>query len=614
MVKAMKAKEARRRQLIEATIAVIGRQGYASTTLTQVAGEAGLSPGIVNFYFKSKEQLLAATLEHLAEEYETFWNAMIAEAGESPAAGLKAMIEADFHPAVCTLEKVAVWFAFWAEAPSQPGYRELVSNLEARYFQQTRDLVARLIAESGCRDIDAGMVAGGLNAMIDGLWFDFLIDPRDFDREAAKRTCIAFLRGLFPTAFAETPADRATSGGVIQPVDESSAAGTTNNETLPAWTYRDPEFLALEAQALFTPSWQLVCHASDLRRPGDFATLDLLDHSVFVVRGEDGALRGFHNVCRHRAARLVEGPVGHCARAVECPYHGWTYDLAGRLRAVPAERSFAHLDWDAHGLRPVEVDEVLGFVFVRFGNADSPAGAQTLNDLLAPYADELAAYRPAEMVPLGDLRVLQVPVNWKLLVGNFLEGYEVATAHPGLARLFGRYAVQASGTGVARAIGTLSRQPSPNWSERHYQKLLPPIDHLPADRHRSWCYYSLFPNLGFGVFPDMISLYQVLPVAPDLSLLRLRSYGLPSEDRALRAARFLNERINRQVLKEDMALLKGVQRGLESPSFDTGLLADTETGLRCFFDWLRDALPAARLRRPPPGGPSALRKPDKMGI
>ncbi len=201
MSKASAAKEARQRQLIDATVTSIGRRGYAGTTLTHVAGAAGLSAGIVNFYFKSKEQLLLATLEQIAEEYETFWNEAVAAAGESPAAPLDAMIEADFHPAIFTHEKVSVWFAFWAEAQSQPSYRRLVSKLESRYFESARAMCQRLIDQGGYAGIDAGAVAAGLNAMIDGFWLDFLIDPRDFDRSEAKRTCRLFLSGLFPNEF-----------------------------------------------------------------------------------------------------------------------------------------------------------------------------------------------------------------------------------------------------------------------------------------------------------------------------------------------------------------------------------------------------------------------------
>ena len=152
-------KEARQKQLIEATISSIGRHGYAGTTLNHVAGAAGLSPGIVNFYFKSKDQLLAATLAKLAEEYELFWMAAIEASRQSPAAGLEAMLEADFHPTICTHEKVVVWFAFWSEAQSRPLYKSVVSELEERYHFQTVALFAALIEEGGYTDIDADSAA-----------------------------------------------------------------------------------------------------------------------------------------------------------------------------------------------------------------------------------------------------------------------------------------------------------------------------------------------------------------------------------------------------------------------------------------------------------------------
>jgi len=179
----------------------LSRRGYARTTLTDVAREAGLSPGIVNFYFKSKEQLFIAALEQLGQEYDDFWSAAIAGAGDSPAAALDAMIEADFHPQICTFERVKVWFAFWAEAQIQPSYRELVARFEAASFEQTRGLCLRLIEQGGYRGLDADAVAWGINAMIDGLWFDYLIDPEAFDPEASKRTCRLFLSGLFPREF-----------------------------------------------------------------------------------------------------------------------------------------------------------------------------------------------------------------------------------------------------------------------------------------------------------------------------------------------------------------------------------------------------------------------------
>src|SRR5437899_7633010 len=151
-------KETRQLQLIEATIATIGRRGYAATTLSHVASAAGMSPGIVNFYFRTKEQLLAATLEFIAGEYESSWRTQLATAGDSPAAQLEAMIEADFSPGIFTREKMTVWYAFWAEAPNQPLYETLVSELEQRYWSETRGIVDRLIAEGGYKGLDPDAV------------------------------------------------------------------------------------------------------------------------------------------------------------------------------------------------------------------------------------------------------------------------------------------------------------------------------------------------------------------------------------------------------------------------------------------------------------------------
>jgi TetR/AcrR family transcriptional repressor of bet genes len=206
--------------LIEATVRAIAAHGYTKLTLTDVAGEAGLSPAIVNFYFKSKDQLLVATLEHLGAEYDAFWHAAVAAAGGSPAAALEAMIEADFDPRVFAMEKVKVWFAFWAEAQIQPAYRDLVSRMEAGYYKETHEHCARLIEQGGYR-VDPVAVAYGLNAMIDGLWFDYLIDPEAFDVELAKRSCRLFLAGLFPREFGR-------ADGAIAPVEE---AGDVRSQT-----------------------------------------------------------------------------------------------------------------------------------------------------------------------------------------------------------------------------------------------------------------------------------------------------------------------------------------------------------------------------------------------
>ena len=118
---------------------------------------------------------------------------------------------------------------------------------------------------------------------------------------------------------------------------------------LPGWIYGSERFFKEEQEKIFRPSWQIVCHLSDILKAGDFHTFDFVGESLVVVRGKDGGARAFANVCRHRGARLLDGPVGHCGRIV-CPYHAWTYDLEGRLIGVPMRDDYPALQMHEQGL------------------------------------------------------------------------------------------------------------------------------------------------------------------------------------------------------------------------------------------------------------------------
>jgi nitrite reductase/ring-hydroxylating ferredoxin subunit len=123
---------------------------------------------------------------------------------------------------------------------------------------------------------------------------------------------------------------------------------TEDDFSLPGWTYWDPEFFELERQVVFRKSWHLVCHVNDVREAGDYLTFRFLNESILTVRGTDGRVRSFHNVCRHRAARLVNGEQGNCGKRITCPYHAWTYSNEGRLVGVP--RPTVGADVGAHQL------------------------------------------------------------------------------------------------------------------------------------------------------------------------------------------------------------------------------------------------------------------------
>ena len=375
----------------------------------------------------------------------------------------------------------------------------------------------------------------------------------------------------------------------------------SRDETLPGWTYDNAEFHALEREHLLLSSWALAGHRSDLKAPGDFLSVESCGERGLVVLGADGKLRGFYNTCRHRAHALVSTESGSCGHAIRCPYHGWTYDFEGKLKAIAAEKSFPAIDKAEFGLRPIEVEEFLGFVFVRF----KPGGA-SIADRFAPYRAEMEAYRTAEMVSRGIGWQCDIAVDWKNLIDNYLEGYHVPTGHPGLQRMFGSsYTAEAQPSGVSRQVGIIRDRLSENWSERMYQRIAPQPEHLPEERRRAWCYYTLLPNMALDFYPEKVTSFEVLPMGPGQCRLRARRWTFPEPDRQYRAAQYLNFRINSAVQREDEALVASVQQGLRSRGYSSGIFSEKEAALRQLHEIVRQAVPIARLAEPPTPGTMA---------
>lgn len=359
--------------------------------------------------------------------------------------------------------------------------------------------------------------------------------------------------------------------------------------TLPGWIYRSESFHALEREAIFMRTWQLAGHQNEIPEPGDYLRFDLMGESAIVLRDRGGNIRAFYNVCRHRAFQLLDGTAGHCDKTIRCRYHGFTYGLDGTLVAVPGEVAFDGIDKACHGLRAIELEIFLGLVFIRFGG-DGPSVATQF----APYREALARYRIEEMQPLGPHATVPIGADWKVAVENNVEGYHIAIAHPGLQRLFGRnYRFETGPLGISHAGGVLRDVPSQNWSERHYLALLPEAGHLEPWQGRGWYYYAMFPNLAFDIYPDQIDYFQILPVAPGLAVSRSRAFALPDARREMRAARYLNQRINREVSREDVALVEGVQAGLGSRGYGAGILSGQEARVKQFHDMILAAIPGA---------------------
>lgn len=196
------SRETRQMQLIEATIDSLARRGYSDTTLADVADGAGLSRGIVNFHFESKEKLLVATLQYMSEEYSGHWHAALDRAGSSPANRMWALVAADFDRKICSKRKLAAWCAFWGEAKSRPTYQALCGANDREFNETFVHLCTELKREGGY-DFDPGCIALGLSTMMDGLWLRLMMSD-GLTRDGAHEAAIDFLVTIFPKHFNRT--------------------------------------------------------------------------------------------------------------------------------------------------------------------------------------------------------------------------------------------------------------------------------------------------------------------------------------------------------------------------------------------------------------------------
>ena len=390
-------------------------------------------------------------------------------------------------------------------------------------------------------------------------------------------------------------------------MDDRTVAGRIPKEWdrggLPPWTYHSDELTRLETDVLFRRHWQLACHVSDVPAPGDWVAFDLAGERALVLRGADGRVRAFHNLCRHRGSRVVAGSRGRCERMITCPFHGWRYNLDGTLRGPAFPDSLPKLDRAEHGLKPIGLDFWMGFVFVRFLPGDQPP----VSRVLARHDAEVAPYGTGGMVPAaGEFWTQEIAVNWKAVRDVDNEGYHVPEAHPGLQDLYGgNYYDEPLIDGTTRSFGEFTGRPGRRWSVRHYKKMLPERIGLPLPNRRAWLYVGLFPNTVIALYPDSTLFYQEYPLGARRTVQRGATYRYREESRALRLSRYLSERIDRYTGREDTRLIEWTWEAMESSGFDGIVLSDREYLVRSYHDALRARLPVMTLEHAPARGTAA---------
>ncbi len=198
-------KEVRRKQLIMAAIDSISKRGFSDTTLRHVTETAGLSHGVVNYHFDSKEALYDATLGFLAQEHYATWSQYLADAGPDPARQLESIIRADFDKKICTHTKLAVWFAFWGQAKYRPNYIKIHNKYDNERDQNILDLCSQIISSGGYDDLNPERAARMIETQTDGAWLSLLLYPKVAPRQELLKDCLALLARLFPDHFTAVP-------------------------------------------------------------------------------------------------------------------------------------------------------------------------------------------------------------------------------------------------------------------------------------------------------------------------------------------------------------------------------------------------------------------------
>ncbi|MDQ3871371.1 MAG: Rieske 2Fe-2S domain-containing protein, partial [Chloroflexota bacterium] len=350
--------------------------------------------------------------------------------------------------------------------------------------------------------------------------------------------------------------------------------------TLPARLYRDPAVLELEKDRIFGRTWQLVARADELARVGDVLPATIVDEPIVITHDLDGNLRAFYNVCRHRAGQVCLGPGNR--KSLQCRYHGWTYGLDGQLRAAPEMEETEDFDTSDFALRPVRVERWGPFVFA---NLD-PDAPPLLNVMGAIPAEVAAAGYDVQSMARVERREYLVECNWKVYVDNYLEGYHIPIAHPGLFREldYDAYRVE--------TFRFYSRQHAPIRELKDGQELGRDRRYVRSGsgEDRS-LYYWLFPNTMFNIYPDNLSSNVILPLGPERTLTIFEWFFAQPGTGAGWESMQQTIAFSDEIQREDIEVCEQVQRGLRSRSYEPGRFsAKREQGVFHFQALVREFL------------------------
>jgi len=329
----------------------------------------------------------------------------------------------------------------------------------------------------------------------------------------------------------------------------------TRSYTLPARYYWAPEIFEQEKEAIFYRAWNFVGHVEALREPGDYVTGRILDQGIFVIRGKDGVLRGFHNVCSHRAHELLKGE-GR-AKVITCPYHAWSYHADGRLRTARGCEKVEGFAKEEFCLKPVQVEVFANFVFANLDLSAPPLAGQ-----VPGLEAEMRRYEPdLDKLTFAHRLTFEIKANWKNVVDNYLECYHCTPAHPAFVDLVDIKSYRSVTYGIHSShIGQAGRAGNSAYS----------FEGVGDGREQSFGGWWLWPNLTFNTFPGAgnMTVLHIMPTGPETTYEHFDIYLMdktpqPCEWDAINY-------IDKVLQPEDIGLVESVQRGLHSRGYHQG--------------------------------------------
>lgn len=330
--------------------------------------------------------------------------------------------------------------------------------------------------------------------------------------------------------------------------------------SLRAETYTDPLWADVDVRAILARTWQWICHVEKLRAPGSYVSATVAGMPIAVVRGRDGGLRAFYNVCKHRAHELLAG--SGTTRAIVCPYHAWTYHLDGQLKAARRADKMETFDKSEICLDQVRVEEFAGMVYVNLDTTAVPLAGQA-GDL----AEDIARWAP-DVADLTHAKRLtyEVASNWKNVIDNFLECYHCHIAHREFVDLVDMDTYEVVTHGI--------------WSSHFaeagkHKNTAYDVEGARVTQHAVWW---LWPNTCLLRYPGRgnFMVFQVIPAGPDRTLETWDFYfETPDlEPAEVQAVHYVDEVLQQQ----DIALVESVQRGMSTPAFEQGRIVYDPAG------------------------------------